>query len=69
MALEVRICVFDTDSSRTALQAVRKNYENMSSKQNFSAMQNVRMKYELNDRQMHYEPANQQFIMEADKEI
>ena len=38
----------NTETSRTALKAVEKNSENMSSKiYNFSTMQNIRMQYEL----------------------
>ena len=38
----------DTVTFRTALKAVGKNSENMSSKiYNFSTMQNIRMQYEL----------------------
>jgi hypothetical protein len=44
------MCFCDAETIRTALKAVGKNSENMSSKiykQDFSTMQNIMMQYEL----------------------
>ena len=63
---------------RTALKAMGKNSENMSSKiYNFSTMQNIRMQYELyrgfmnlnEQKQLFYEPVCQKDIKEGDKEF
>jgi hypothetical protein len=63
---------------RTAFKAVAKNSENMSSRMyNFSAMQSMRMQYELYEglhrskrrEVLNYEPACQKDIKEGGKEI
>jgi hypothetical protein len=68
----------NAETFRTALKAVKKNSENMSSKlYNFSVMQNIRLQYVLykelhrsrEQRQLHYEPACQKDSNEGDREI